>query len=82
VLVVRGNGSLNTGASPPSLQPVEIPAAGALQEGREETGAKVELAESHSAGQHCPRRRLQRPQQTMGHKMPSAAGCCFLGRRD
>ena len=33
MLVVRGNGGPNTGASPPSLQPVEIPAAGALEEG-------------------------------------------------
>ena len=33
MLVVRGNGGSNTGASPPALQPVEIPAAGALEEG-------------------------------------------------
>jgi len=38
VLVVRGNGSPNTGASPPSLQPVEIPAAGALEESGEGSG--------------------------------------------
>jgi len=30
LLVVRGNGGPYTGAFPPSLQPVEIPAAGAL----------------------------------------------------
>jgi len=34
VLVVWGNGGPNTGASPPSLQPVKIPAVGALEEGR------------------------------------------------
>jgi len=33
VLVVRGNGGPNTEPSPPSLQPVEMPAAGALEEG-------------------------------------------------
>jgi len=38
VLVVRGNGGPNTGASPPSLQPVEIPAAGALEEGGKSNG--------------------------------------------
>jgi len=38
VLVVRGNGGPNTGASPPSLQPVEIPAAGALEEGGKGNG--------------------------------------------
>ena len=38
MLVVRGNGGPNTGASPPSLQPVEIPAAGALEGGREDNG--------------------------------------------
>jgi len=52
------------------------------QSGERETGTKVELAESHSAGRHCPRRRLQCPQQKMGPMMPSAVKCCFLGRRD
>jgi len=47
-----------------------------------ETGTNVELAESHSVAQHHPHRRFQRPQQTMGPKMPSAAECCILGRRD
>ena len=36
--VVRGNGGPNTGASPPALQPVEIPAAGALEEGGKGNG--------------------------------------------
>jgi hypothetical protein len=31
--VVRGNGGPNTGASHPSLQPVEIPAAGVVENG-------------------------------------------------
>jgi len=35
VLLVQENGGPNTGASPPSLQQVEIPAAGALEEGGE-----------------------------------------------
>jgi len=38
VLVVRGYGGPNTGASPPSQQPVEIPAVGALEEGGEGNG--------------------------------------------
>jgi len=38
VLVMRGNGGPNAGASLPSLQPVEIPAAGALEEGGEGNG--------------------------------------------
>jgi len=33
VLVALGNGGSNTRASPPSLQSVDIPAAGALEEG-------------------------------------------------
>ena len=32
MLVVQENGGPNTGASPPSLQPVEIPAAGSQEE--------------------------------------------------
>jgi len=43
VLVVRGNGDPNTGASPPSLQPMEIPAAGALEEGGEGNGSESGL---------------------------------------
>ena len=35
MLVVRGNG---VGVSPPSLQPVEIPAAGAPEEGGKRNG--------------------------------------------
>jgi hypothetical protein len=38
VLVVLGNGGPNTGASPPSQEPVEIPAAGALEEGGKGNG--------------------------------------------
>jgi hypothetical protein len=38
VLVVRGKGDPNTGACPFPLQPVEIPAAGALEEGGEGNG--------------------------------------------
>ena len=38
MLVVRGNGGPNTGASPPTLQPVEILAAGALEGGGEGNG--------------------------------------------
>jgi len=51
--------------------------------GRErEIGMTVGLAVSDLEGQHCRGRRLQRPQQIMGPKMPSAAECCFLGNRD
>ena len=38
VLVVRRDGGPDAGASPPSLQPVEIPAAGALEGGGEGNG--------------------------------------------
>jgi len=38
VLVVRGNSGPNTGASPPTLQPVKTPAAGALEGGGEGNG--------------------------------------------
>jgi len=34
----QGHGGPNTGASPPSLAPVEIPAAGALEEGGKGSG--------------------------------------------
>jgi hypothetical protein len=44
-----------------------------------ETGAQVALAGSNSATRLCPCRRLQCSQQTMGTKIPSPAGCCFLG---
>jgi len=52
------------------------------QSGEIERPARKLNWQSHSVGRHCSRRTLQRPQQTMGPMMPSAAECCVLGRCD
>jgi len=49
---------------------------------RRETGAKVELAESHQAGRNGPCGRFQRTQQAVGPGAQSAAQRCLLGRCD
>ena len=52
MLVVWGTGGPNTGASHPSLQPVEIPAAGALQEGAKGSGLENSMSIA-KAGAQC-----------------------------